>query len=517
MAHRKRRSERDRSSGATDRLDAALLEAFESRTEAAVWVQELDPLRTIHASRAYEVIFGRSLDALYESPRDWIEAVHPEDQPRVESAYEDLLRGESFDQRYRILRPDGEVRWIRDRGSPLRTAEGVSMRVAGIAEDITESIRTERALRLLSSVFSDAADPILVADLAGTVLDCNAAAEQTYGWSREELLGKTVKTVVSSTCHARADELLERCCAGEAVRGAEGLCRNRRGDVVPVLLTLSLLQDEQGEPLGIAAIAKDISVLKDAETRRRTASRAAEDAEARERRALARDLHDAVSQSLSLACTKVAALREAVGGSDTAARLREIESLIADADEGTRTLTFRLSPPTLHDVGLAAAAQWLAEDLERRFGLHVVVIDDELPKPLAEEAREALFRSLRELLINVARHARTDKARVRMIREDAALAITVEDGGSGFDREANSGGFGLVSVRERVEGLGGRLDIESEPHRGTRVRMVVPLSAATCANDRWGRDVLVNPRTIRRTISRASGRRTSRPRGSRTS
>jgi signal transduction histidine kinase len=242
-----------------------------------------------------------------------------------------------------------------------------------------------------------------------------------------------------------------------------------------MLLTLSLLIDEQGQPLGIAAIAKDISALKEAESQRRAASRAAEDAEARERRALACDLHDAVSQSLALARTKLAALRiESATTTDAAGRLRDIEALVADAEERTRTLTFRLSPPTLHDVGLAAALEWLAEDLVRRSGLHVVVSDDGLPKPLGAQAREALFRSVRELLINVARHARTDKASVSLIREDDAVAITVGDEGIGFDRGL-SGGFGLLSVRERVEGLGGRLEIESEPHRGTRVRMVVPL------------------------------------------
>lgn len=87
MAHRKRRRERDRPSGMTVDVDrAVLLEALESRTEAAVWVQEFAPLRTIHASRAYEVIWGRSLDALYANPRDWIDAVHAEDSARVGSA-----------------------------------------------------------------------------------------------------------------------------------------------------------------------------------------------------------------------------------------------------------------------------------------------------------------------------------------------------------------------------------------------------------------------------------------------
>jgi signal transduction histidine kinase len=92
--------------------------------------------------------------------------------------------------------------------------------------------------------------------------------------------------------------------------------------------------------------------------------------------------------------------------------IREIESIVAGAEERTRTLMFRLSPPILHDLGLAAAAQWLAEDLERNFGLKIQVSDAGLPEPLGFEIREALFRSLREVLINVARHAKSAKSRV---------------------------------------------------------------------------------------------------------
>ena len=209
----------------------------------------------------------------------------------------------------------------------------------------------------------------------------------------------------------------------------------------------------------------------------RAATRAGERAEARERRTLARDLHDALSQPLALAGTKLAALRDEAGGSSLAARLGEVQTLIANADERARTLTFRLCPPVLHDLGIVAAAEWLAEDLKRQFGLHVFVSDDELLKPLAEETGEALFRSLREILINVARHARVDKAHVSLVREGEALSVVVEDAGIGFDISRRGAGFGLVSVQERLEGLGGRLEIESTPGQGTHARMIVPLSA----------------------------------------
>jgi PAS domain S-box-containing protein len=327
-----------------------------------VWLDQLDPFRVLHASRTYETIWGRPLSGLYENPRAWIDAIHPDDRPRAEGGIARLRAGEAIDIEFRIVRPDGEERWIRDRGTPFRDARGRLDRAAGIAEDVTEKRAAEAALRK-------------------------------------------------------------------------------------------------------------------AENRRIAAVLAAERAEARERRSLARDLHDALSQSLALARTKLAGLRDSSGGSEAASRLREIESMIAEADERTRTLTFRLSPPILHDLGLAAAAEWLAEDLQRQFGLRVHVSDAGLPGPLPTEMREALFRSLRELLINVARHARTDKANVELVRDGDTLHITVEDGGVGFDLGRNgAAGFGLTSVRERLEAHGGRLEIHSEPGRGTRARLVVPVS-----------------------------------------
>jgi PAS domain S-box-containing protein len=339
----------------------AFRDEIERHLEAIVWLHQLDPLRTLHVSPAYESVLGQPLSALHEDPLAWMEAIHPDDRAGVETAFERLRAGEGFDVEYRIRREDGELRWIHDRRTAFEDSGGHLNRAAGIAEDVTQ------------------------------------------------------------------------------------------------------------KKLAQAALAET-------ERRRRAAALAAEHAETRERRALARDLHDAVSQSLALARAKLAALCDEAPPRERARLLREAQSLIADADERARTLTFRLSPPILHDLGLGAAAEWLAEDLRDQLGLRVVVEDDERPKPLAADALESLFRSLRELLVNVARHAQTEQARVTLSREDATLTVGVEDEGVGFDPRG-PGGFGLVSVRERVEGLGGRLEVESGPHRGTRVRMVVPLCA----------------------------------------
>jgi len=200
-------------------------------------------------------------------------------------------------------------------------------------------------------------------------------------------------------------------------------------------------------------------------------------AEERERRELAVDLHDGLGQLLSASGMRLALLRDSLRDPALVAEVQAIEKVIAEADERVSSLSFELSPPLLHDVGLVAAAQWLAEDIELQFGLHVVVKDEGERWPLDEAARTTLFRALREALLNVSKHAGTDKARVRFLREDRLMKVTVEDEGVGFDPEADSRGYGLLSIRERLNHLGGSIQIESSPGEGTRICLTVPVKA----------------------------------------
>jgi len=129
-----------------------------------------------------------------------------------------------------------------------------------------DSLRGDEArLRWTSKVFMEAADPILIEDLHGCVIELNREVERSYGWSRDELLGKPIRTLVPEERHDQALELLALCKAGEDVRNVEGVRKTKAGKEVPVLLTLSLLRDDDDHPVGIASIAKDISVQKAAE------------------------------------------------------------------------------------------------------------------------------------------------------------------------------------------------------------------------------------------------------------
>jgi signal transduction histidine kinase len=206
--------------------------------------------------------------------------------------------------------------------------------------------------------------------------------------------------------------------------------------------------------------------------------------EDRERRNLAVDLHDGLSQLLTLASMKLGLLRKSLDGRELDPGVREVEQLLAEARERSESVTFQLCPPVLHDVGLAEAAHWLADDLGRRYGLEVTVDDDGERWPLDEVTRISLFRSLRELLINVAKHAQTSEARVRLWGEGRSMMMSVEDRGAGFDHETLPPGFGLFSIRQRLNHLDGDLQIESVPGSGTRIVVIAPMTAAAAETSR---------------------------------
>jgi signal transduction histidine kinase len=196
------------------------------------------------------------------------------------------------------------------------------------------------------------------------------------------------------------------------------------------------------------------------------------------RRRAAVDLHDGIGQLLALLNIKLGLLRKEAQAEMLDPQLREIESLIGEAREQSKEMTWRLSPPVLYEVGLVAALQWLANDMERRYGLQVKVEDEGECVQLDEATRISLFRSVNELLVNVAKHAKVDHAVVRVSYWVGDIAIVVEDQGVGFDSSSNASEYGLFSVRERLHHLGGILTIASKRGEGTKVTLSAPLRAA---------------------------------------
>jgi CheY-like chemotaxis protein len=161
--------------------------------------------------------------------------------------------------------------------------------------------------------------------------------------------------------------------------------------------------------------------------------------------------------------------------------IKETDEVLNQALAYTRTLVAELSPPVLHEFGLRAALRWLAGQMERYQLMVAVDIQGRTEWPLAEDRAVLLFQSIRELLINISKHARTDRAIVRLRAEGDILRIEVQDEGRGFSLPVSVPGasestkFGLFSIGERMKALGGQFHIESAPGRGTTATLLLPL------------------------------------------
>jgi signal transduction histidine kinase len=203
--------------------------------------------------------------------------------------------------------------------------------------------------------------------------------------------------------------------------------------------------------------------------------------ELRERRRLAEILHDHLQQLLYAARLNLGSLRQRIPEGDLAETVEQIDVLLDQALTESRTLTVELSPPVLYASGLKGALEWLARHMEQTCGLTVEFEADPRAEPDSEDVRILLFQSVRELLFNVVKHAGVRRARVTMVKSPRdRLRLVVADEGSGFDVEefktggAAAAGFGLFSIGERLELLGGSMELDSAPGRGTRVTVYAP-------------------------------------------
>ena len=207
--------------------------------------------------------------------------------------------------------------------------------------------------------------------------------------------------------------------------------------------------------------------------------------EERERRTIAQDLHDDLCQVLvvmKLKLTSVKIPARSKWRDDVERQLKDVENLLDKVNSSVRSLSLQLSPPVALESGFASALEWLAGQMRHTYGLSVRIDCDEDPAPIDKALSSLLFRTVRELLINVAKHAQVTDAKVCLRTGDGMLHITITDAGCGFDADqgvlpTTAGGFGLFSIRERLKAIDGEMQIDSQPGGGTKVFLRMPLNA----------------------------------------
>lgn len=214
-------------------------------------------------------------------------------------------------------------------------------------------------------------------------------------------------------------------------------------------------------------------------------------AEDRERQAVAADLHDDLAQLLSLVKLKLVGLTRLPDPASVMSGIDEIAALIDTADVRVRSLATQLGNPVLHQLGLVAALGALSDEMRHDYRLEVQLHDDGAAKDLAAPVGIIVYRAVRELLINVAKHAGTLQSRVRCEvdchTQGSTLVVVVSDDGRGFEprdlelRGTAGNGLGLPMIRERLRFIGGSFDIVSRPSAGVEATLMVPLDPASAA------------------------------------
>jgi PAS domain S-box-containing protein len=359
--------------------------------------------------------------------------------------------------------------------------------------EIAERGRVEKALMESESRFRtiirEAALGIALIDKQGRVMEGNPALLAMLGYTPEELRGTDFTRINHPENAESSWENFQKLLTGKQdISRVETRYLRKDGWSGWGRQSISLVRDAGGNPQFAIALFEDITERRESEEKIRTyqaqlQSLASELSltEERERRRLATVLHDHIAQLLVVAKGKFEKLQESTIYRSLAKPMEEIRKLIEESIRYTRSLVFELSPPILYDLGFEPAMEWLAEHMEQQYGLVVHVEDDGQPKPLDNEARVLLFRAVRELLFNVLKHAQASCARVRMLRNGDQVRVIVEDDGVGFApaklgaSSAKMEGFGLFSIRERLNYFGGHLEIESTSEEVTRIILSVPL------------------------------------------
>jgi PAS domain S-box-containing protein len=395
-----------------------------------------------------------------------------------------------------FVRKDGEVVPVETNISLLYNEKQDVIGTIAIRRDITERRKAEKEIQeaknFLELIFKTSVDGLIVVNPEGRIIMASDAVEDIFGYSKDELLDKTTSVLrpKGDTYLQEGKEFIEKLFEDGYVRGVERIGKRKDETLIDLEINSVLLKDSKGNYLGRVASFKDITERKRAEkeliehqNQLRFLASQITLSEERERRHLADCLHDEIGQQLFGIKIKLEMLKDSLSSTEDATTLDNVLNNIEQVIGHARSLTIELSPPILYELGFEKALEWLAEQTHNNYGIMVAFADDKREKPLDDDVKIFLYQAVRELLTNVVKHAQVKNARVSVKKDNTNIRICCEDDGVGFTHSHKSSskdgkkGFGLFSIKERLDYLGGHLEIESQPNRGTHITLVAPLSS----------------------------------------
>ena len=424
-----------------------------------------------YVSPSATAIIGYTPEEHCADPQLVYKVVHPGDRHLMD----EVFRSPQSLITIRWLRKDGAMIWIEQRVKAIHDGTGELVAIEGIARDVTERKRFEETLRetqeFLAGILDNAPLPIYGVSEEGRIRLANRFFADFVGVPQEEVIGSLLEDVFTEEEARQFRENNRRVIETEAPLIQEEWAEAPNGRRYFQTIKFPL-RDPELRTVAIGGISLDV-------TQRRQAEKALSETRRAERRRIARDLHDIVLQDLSGALQSLRLTDLQSKGSGLRLDLEEELEALGRATSGLRSAIYDLrdekDQPFVESVeSLVKRNRQATPGCMIRF-----VVEEGFPIGLSGKESVEVLRVLQEALANVRRHSAARNVEVRLRTDDEAILIEVADDGGGFDLESARAGIGLSTMRERVEGLGGKIEVKSPPGEGTKVIVRVPLGAGT--------------------------------------
>jgi len=251
-------TERKRAEEALGESEERLRQIAEA-TEDVFWMADWDTRRVMYVNQAYETIWGRSPQKILDDPAEWANGLHPDDRERAVEKFLNMKEDDIYDNTYRVVRPDGTVRWVRDRGFPVFNKQGKVYRIVGTVQDITERKKAEEVrLRLLTAI-EQAAETIVITDPEGTIRYVNPAFESVTGYTRGEAVGQNPRILKSGQHDEEFYKKMWATLAGGGAWTGHFVNKKKDGTLYEEDATISPVKDESGKIINYVAVKRNVT------------------------------------------------------------------------------------------------------------------------------------------------------------------------------------------------------------------------------------------------------------------